>query len=354
MLGEDRLTCLLGGLYKHLYPTEKMSKIIVYTLLFFSACFQQKPAPDTVESWLEQTFPGQFQVENAYLEMPAYSIPTDSMWQALLTDKSNPEVQFRLFWKEGIRDFGLRPEQVRETHEYAKECVAKSPELYKLLNSYQLDSFSVCIIDSRMIYIQVFSESAPANRERIYAAVKNAFIAKGEDPNTQITIEIMEPLAYRTKYQELIPSGHWLLYPDWQKENEIMSICFHWRNATTALPYYGSWKANPAGKRNVQYRENARRLAQAWAANHIPKPFFIDTGNPIEFEFSKHLEEATLQIEPMDSPAIRYAFPYFDRSPQTEETKPKGYVTGIYYPDNGRMIKIQTEKADARLIKHPL
>lgn len=333
-----------------------MSKTIVYTFLAFllSDCFQQKPAPDTIESWLEQTFPGQFQVENAYLEMPAYSIPTDSMWQALLTDKSNPEIQFRLFWKEGIPDFGLRPEQVQETHEYAEECVGKSHELYKLLNSYHLDSFSVCIIDYRMIYIQVFAAPAPANRERIYAAIKNAFIAKGEGPDTQITIEIMEPSAYRTKYQELIPSGHWLLYPDWQKENEIMSICFHWKNATTTLPYYGSWKANPVSKHSVQYRENARRLAQGWAAKHIPTPIFLDSGYSLEFEFSKHLYEARLQIQPLDTPAIRFAFPYYKQKPETVGSKPKGYVTGIYYPDDGRFLKIQTEKADARLIKHPL
>jgi len=64
----------------------------------------------------------------------------------------------------------------------------------------------------------------------------------------------------------------------------------------------------------------------------------------VGFEVSKTGEEKGLQKAPKGRPAIRYAFPYFNKKPVDGSAEPKGYVTGIFTPDDLQFSQIRKDK----------
>ena len=298
---------------------------LFFILLMFSifGCFRKKSAPKNVEAWLEEAFPGQFQVVVSNLKMLDIMARYRGEKRAVIADKADPEVQFLLDWIKGTPTLGLDTAQVQRLHERAKVDVAQARALFKLLENKGLEKFSVGVIENAA-YIQVFWAPTPVAREQILTLLKNALDAQGEPVQTSIFVELMEPEAYHTTFQNIIPYGHWKTGAAWQREEQIMSIDFEWSKTLNPKKLLQGWALNPDSKRCGQYLDLAFREANAWAAQNLPKPFFMALSAP-----------HTVEIPEKNGLSIRFGFPYFDQPLPTEEEaasvpKPKGYVCGVY------------------------
>ena len=319
-----------------------MTKLLTCTLIMFSifGCFRKKTSPNNIEAWLGQEFPGRFEVLVSNLKMIDVMAQFEGRKQALIAEKSDPEVQMLLDWQKDTASLGLDPKAVSRMFEYARECKEKSLDFYKLLKTRGLEKCAVAYYDQRIIML-VFEEPGLEMRERTLAAVKQALDAWIKLPGGSGYIQFMEPAAYGSKFQNFIPHGHFKVENAWQEENSILSTQFEWKENLNLTGL--NWVINPVSKRETQYQEDAFEQAKAWADKNLPKPFFMDAGQPVGFEFSK-TDEKDIQASQGGIPSIRYAFPYFDKKPGEASAEPKGYVTGIYRSDDQAFVLVRKQK----------
>jgi len=320
-----------------------MTKLLTCTLIMFSifSCFRKKTPPNNIEAWLGQEFPGKYEVLISNLKMLDVMAQFKGEKRALIAEKSDPEVQVLLDWQKDTASLGLDPKEVTRLFDYARECKGKSLELYNLLKTKGLEKCAVGYYDHRII-IQVFEEPTPEIREQTLSVVKQALDAWLKFPGHTLYVQLMEPAAYGSKFQHFIPNGHFKIENPWQEENCILSFQNEWRQDLNLSEL--TWDINPVSKRGVQYKEIAFEQAKAWAEKNLPKPCFMDAGQTVGFEVSKTGEEKGLQLPPKGRPAIRYAFPYFNKKPVDGSAEPKGYVKGVFTLDDQAFSLIRKDK----------
>ncbi len=297
-----------------------MAKRILWLFLMLSlfSCFRKKTPPKTIEPWLEQQFPGRFSVQVSNLKMLDVMAQYRGEKRALVADKADTDVQFFLDWQKGAESLGLDTQTVTQAHEHAKTQVAAARDWFGRLQHAGLEKFSVGAAVETLT-VQVFGEPSGALRDGAVATVRAALNDRNDQVPTNIYLEIMEPAAYHTEFQDIIPRGHWEAGTGWQRQNLVMSCRLE--TGSDAAPV---WEYNPESGRSVRYHDDAFRQAKTWADKHLPQPFFMDAGQTVAFDGSP---------QKANGPAIGYSFPYFDKQPDGNDAEPKGYVFGIYYPE---------------------
>lgn len=295
--------------------------LISCSLAMFSlfGCFKKKPAPNNIETWLETQFPGQFEVVHSNLNYNAMDMYRGRK-TALVADKADPDVQFLLFWQKDSPDVGLTKEVLQTAFKTAKRDVAQARDLFNLLKNKDLEKISVGVIEPAA-YILVFAEPDATTREEVLTKIKSALDAANAP--TSIWVEWMEPSAYRQKFSDIIPNGHWKTEMSWQEQEKIMSLNFEHRKEVSAATLMRHWEVNPMSKRGDADRKDAYRQAKIWAEKNLPKPFYLEPNQIIGFE-----------VDEKDGLAIHYHFPYFDAKPREQDSglvEPKGYISGLYH-----------------------
>lgn len=321
-----------------------MEKLPVYALLMFSifGCFRQKTPPKNIEAWLEQSFPGKYQVLASNIRMLDIMAQFKGEKRAVIADKSDPELQFLLDWQKGETSLGLSPETVTEARNIAQYQLASARELLKLLQQHGLEKYAVGVLD-REVFIQVFAEPDPAARKRTSEVCLDVLNNWKKSAGLSFRIQFMEPAEYRAKFQDIIPSGHFFQETGWQRRKEIMSLRFDWDHLKNTSLH---WEINPESERAMQFSDFSFEQAQAWGEKNLPKPFFMERSALTGFEIIKHPGKND-QTPPKNSPAVRYGFPYFAEKLPAEKTglepDPIGYVTGIYSYDDKTFTQIRKQ-----------
>lgn len=320
---------------------------LILSLLMFSifSCFSKKTPSNNIEAWLEKEFPGQFQVLDSNLKMLDVMAQFKGEKRALIAERSDTLVQFSLDWKKNIPSLGLETEWVKGMDLSARNEVAKARQLFQDLQNSGLEQFSVGV-HSESATIQVFTEPNPDNRLQTIERIKKGLDTRSASNPKTIYVELMEPTAYHTEFQDIIPFGHWETGIGWQRENKILSLEFDWNKSLKVSELMAYWELSPDSKRSGQYMDSSFIQAKAWAEKHLPKPYYLDDGQTIGYELSK-LNPDGLEIKP-HSPGIRLAFPYFDKEPTEEERahllEPKGYVVGMFFLDEQKFSGIRAQK----------
>jgi len=302
-------------------------------MLSLFSCFRKKSPPKSIGPWLEQQFPGQFSVLDGNLKMLDVMAQFRGEKRALVADKSDAEVQFFLDWQKGAESLGLDKQTVAQAHEHAKTEITAAREWFGKLQQAGLEKFSVGVVD-KTLTVQIFGEpAAPLVRDGAVAMVRKALSDRQGRLPERVFFEIMEPTAYRTEFQDVIPRGHWESGIGWQRQNMVLS--WHTEPGADTTP---EWSVNGECSRISRYREDAFRQAKAWADKHLPKPFFMDADQMIAFD----------QTPPEaggKEPAIGYSFPYFDKQPGKDDTtEPKGYVVGVYFLEKQIFTEIRKQR----------
>jgi len=289
-------------------------------LSFLLGCFRGKAPTNDIGTRLEELFPGKFQVLVSNLKLLDVMAQYRGDKQAIVGEKSDQDVQFVLDWRTKSPGLGVDPEMVRKAHEQAKLDISEAKNLVALLKEHRLEKFSVGVI-KQAAFIQVFADPVPATREQTLHIVKAALHPLSEPAQTSIFIELMEPAAYQTKYQDLIPRGHWLTGDGWQREQKTMSIDFE----------SNRWQINPESKRAGQYADQSYQQALAWAKRSLPPSTYLAS------------DKFSFEIPDDNQLALRYGFPYFAKKPEAENADPIGYVCGQYDSDKGTFTQLRKQ-----------
>lgn len=300
-------------------------KPIFFLLAMFSlfGCFKKKAPSPNIETWLEAHFPGQFSVLDKNRNFDLVDLVSGGKKIAVVADKADNDVQFTLDWNKNQPELGLDPAFVAEKLNSCRADVQQARKLLESLKNNGLQQLSVGVIDAAA-YIQVFSEPGPDLREQIRKAILKTLNAGTTPGQTNIWVEIMEPDAYRTEFQDIIPRAHWQRPGTWQEDNKIATLGFE-RTSGTVAAVLEDWKLNLYAKRNSRYREAAYPKALAYAEKKLPQPFYLEPAQMVEYSQDDH--------DPM---AIIFRFPYYKAKPVEGETaEPEGYVSAVYQTDRG-------------------
>lgn len=320
-----------------------MQLIILALLLLgglaLASCFRKKSPPKNIQDWLELHLPGQLQVLDSNLKMLDIMALFKGEKQALVADRNNAEIQFLLDWSKDSSNLGLNTQQVKDQLEYAREGYRKSTELYQRFLSAGLEKVAVGVHHLN-IFVQYYAEPGPEERERFKQAVLQVMADWIKTDGFTVYLQIMEPAAYHTKVQNIIPYGHFITENGWQQDNEILSLSILWRDIKAAS---WSWDINTVSLRGQTITDQAFDKATEWARQHLPAGAHLEEGKLIGFELIKHPDQA-LQKADAHSPSIRISFPYTLGKNNSVEDEPDGFVTCVYVLDGQQIGQFKKDK----------
>lgn len=304
-----------------------------------SACFRKKGDPKNLGDWLEKNMPGQLQVLDSNLKMLDVMAQFKGEKQALVADRNNAEIQFVLDWSKDSINLGLNAPFIEDQLEYAREGHRKSTELYQRFLSAGLEKVAVGVHHLN-IFIQYYAEPNPAERERFKQAVLRVMREWIQTDGYTLYLQIMEPSAYHTKVQNIIPNGHFITENGWQLEQEILSLSILWRDIKAAS---WDWDINTVSLRGQAITDQAFEKASEWAQKKLPAGAHLEEGKLIGFEIVKHPDPAYQMADP-HSPSIRISFPYKMGKQKTEDNEPDGFVTCVYVMDKQQISQFRAQK----------
>ncbi len=313
--------------------------LISIGILVLMSCFRKKGTPKNLEAWLEQNLPGQLQVLNTNLKMLDVMAQFKGEKQALVADRNNAEIQFFLDWSKDSSNLGLSTLHIEEQLEYAREGHRKSTELYQRFLSAGLEKVAVGVHHLN-VFIQYYAEPNPEERERFKQAVLRVMGEWIKTDGYTVYLQIMEPSAYHTIVQNIIPNGHFITENGWQQDQEILSLSILWRDVKAES---WQWDINMVSLRAQAFTDLSFEKAQEWAQKHLPKGAKLEEGKLIGFDIVKHPEDARQKGDP-HSPSIRISFPYTLKKSKEENAEPDGFVTCVYVLDTQQISQFKAEK----------
>lgn len=275
---------------------------------------------NTIEGWLETNFPQQFVVDLSLRDLHPKNFYLHKH-TALISSKSDPEVQFEVVWYKDKEDIGLSKEEITEKAESSKRDVALAREWHKKLQSHGLDKFSAGVIDMAL-YVLPYGEPDAAFRKHAVETVFKTLKDEGASAQTSIFIECMEDSAYHKEIQDIIPFGYWRRKDTYHDDNKIVSVDFELTDSTEAHAINEHWSFNTKSNRSLAYMKEVYPKALDWANQHLKKPFYLEPDQYAEFE-----------LDDKNPFLVHYSFPYYPSQPDSSQTgviDASGYVTGTY------------------------
>lgn len=295
---------------------------LIFLMLGLFSCFGKKtPAKPDLGSELERLFPGQFQVLISNLKMLDIKAQFQGVKQAVVADKTDSEIHCFIDWEKNAAALGIDSAKVAAAHQAAKRDIEQARALFALLKEKGLKNTSVGVI-KQAAYLQVFDEPTPALRKHTLEILQSVV---GQIPQTHVFIELLEPQAYRQRYQDIIPASHWKTEAGLQQDELILSLEVRMEEHFDIPELTRHWKINSGCRRLREARDQAYQTALAWSSKYLPKPFYMNDDG-----------YTTVETLISDEPALRWGYPYFEQNSSEGEqfvTDAKGYVTGVYYFD---------------------
>lgn len=317
-------------------PIVRHPFILLLVMFSFFGCFNKKSNPKNITEWLEVNFPGQLTVVDRNQNYDVVDWLFSGKKIALVADQSDPAVQFTITWHKPSgedKSLGIDLQEVRTLLDSCRAEAAQARTLFTLLKNNGLQQFSVGVIQ-QAAYILVFAEPTPETRKTITTIIKNTLDARPTQPQTSIWIEILEPSAFHTEFEDIVPFAHWKRPGTWHRDKKIMSLDFEWKSGIPVSALLGGWQISTDSERSNGYLHEAYAQAKVWANKNLKKP---NTIGP----------DSSFYIQPTDQDplAIRFSFPFYNAPVDGEAAaEPAGYVVGLYQTDEKKFINIKQAK----------
>ncbi len=309
-------------------------------MFFLFGCARKNETTQAVRTWLEKSFPGQFEVLKTSYAKNQWISSDKNTFRVVLASKTDSAVQFTVTWdRSAPEDGGLSQTTVETAYRNALNQVNAARSLYAELEKRNL-LVSVGV-DGTLADIWVFTESDAAFREKALAAVTAALDVWPHTAQTEFQMLFMEPASRDDDYREILPPAmvHSLKSSHWQQDNCTFVLRFRGDSIHAMEELKKLITVNPRAKRASAWLDTASRRAVEWADKHLQKPFFVET--------KQYVGE---QVDEQDPMAIRYWFPYFLQVKDTMSTEPDpdGHIVVIYQPEQNICKQIFLEKQPAR------
>lgn len=296
-----------------------LGAVLIFSLL--TGCLRTRTGPPGIEQRLEQLVPGRYEVLDGNVKVLDVLAQLKGRKTALVGDKLDREVQFELPWQKGSATLDVTADELTQLQKRAQVDVENARALVSLLKQQGLQAFAAGVI-GESAFVEVFAEPTAPNRLRTLVGIQNALKGKAKPVLTRVYVQMMEAAELHTRFQEVIPFGHWRRGAAWENDQKLISLVFDTNPAVPAQALMRLWEVSAVSKRGAGYEQRAFQQAEAWAKRSLPPAARVST-------------EPEFRVETVDgaSLTVRYQFPYFVTKPGVAPGEPDGYVSGLYNID---------------------
>lgn len=319
----------------HLFILQPRTMLYALILLalggIFFACTRRKSPPDNLAAWLEQHFPGRFEIVDTQTEDPIRNM-SFKIKRSVVADKSDPLLQIRLRWDKREPGLGLRPEAVDSGFARARPLLADARSLSDALKAAGLKRVSAGIWNGDA-QVLLFEEPTPEYRKQTLNALSTALAQWRAAGRYGLKVQFMEPAVWKTEFGDIVPLAHWVRPDSWQTRNTILLLAltedepYEPRDAEQVL------RINTGSERLSQWADAARPQAERWAQEHLKPPYAFFT-NLVQYEAMEHKLGASLW------------FPFTYSAEAVDGAAVDGYVVGQYGLDSGTFERLRLKKAE--------
>jgi hypothetical protein len=307
-------------------------KILIAGLaLFLFGCFRKKNAAPSLVGWLEEHFPGRFQVLSTHIQDPIRNF-SFQVKNSVVAERSRPLVQAAFRWDKREPGLGMSVGAVDSAFAQAAIELADAQALYSALKNAGFERVSAGIYRGTA-QVLIFEEPTPERRRLSLFWVKNALSQWPASANYDLHLAYMEPSEHGLHFQEIAPLDYWET-PSGQHRERIV----FWQPCSQPYEFDPArlereWRFSLYSKRFGQCSQQARSRAQDWAAEHLQQPFAL-----LEIAEFEQGEQRTTQV--------KFKFPYTTKPLKDNDLEPEisGYLTLDYDVDHHVFSPVKNSK----------
>lgn len=307
-------------------------KILIAGLaLFLLGCFRKKNAAPSLAGWLEEHFPGRFQVLGTHIQDPIRNF-SFKVKKSVVAERSQPLVQAAFRWDKREPGLGLSAAAVDSAFVQAATELADAQAFHLALKTAGFERISVGI-HRGVAQVLIFEEPTPEHRRRSLFWIKNALANWPASAGYDLHLAYMEPSEHGLHFQEIAPLDYWETPSGHHRERVVF-----WQSCSQPYEFDPArlereWQFSHYSKRFGQYSEQARSRAQDWAAEHLKQPCTL-------------LETAEFEQDKQRTTLVKFKFPYTTKSLKDKDLKVEisGYLVLAYDVDKHVFSPVKTSK----------
>ncbi len=302
--------------------------IVLAFASFFYSCFGKKKKAEGLEAWLDTHFKDQLYIVTTQTADPIRHL-SFKVKNTVVAHKDDSLLQIYIRWDKRQADLGISLEEVKNSLAKAETELADARALLKLIKETGLTSFS-CSIRNGYIRILIFEEPSPEIRlqrlEKIAPALQNWPQAK----EYGLAIDFMEPKTLNTEFGDIVPLAHWERGDRWQLRNSILYLRSEVAYPLNVKTINKEWQFNTESDRLLEWIEQSRIHAAAWAKDHLKKP---------------HQLLSQAQYSALDKQlGVEIQIPFNYSTNSEDSSSIDGYITGNYLFDAGKLGPLKVVK----------
>lgn len=296
-------------------------------------CWENKSTRKNAQIWLDQNFPGKFEVLDTE-SAATWAKPDFDVSILYIGLKADPDVQFTLRWNKTRPDGKLQAAEVEEALQDAQRDAERARALLSCLKNKGLDKVQVGV-SAGSVAVLLYAECTLPYRERVLGDLHAALQQWPEISAQSVRIFFMEENAFDPQAKAVVPKPLAFKQTTLQQANTVYYLDYEWTDKLTLSDLAEHLAVNAASARDSIYRMNAFEKVQAWALKNAPPGIQIESAQMVMTTVDEH----KLRCIYYDFPFVLEAKPAAPNTPGGSQND--GYINCIYDTDSGKTTDIR-------------
>lgn len=237
-------------------------------LLFLSNCMRKKTPAASLSGWLEEHFPGRFQIVSTHISDPVRHL-SFQVKRSVVAERNRPLVQAVFSWDKREPGLGMSTGAVDSAFIRAARELEDAQALYSALKNVGFERVSAGIHQG-VAQVVIFEEPTPEHRRNSLAELNAAFEQWPSHGAYDLCAAYMEPAEYGVHFQDIAPLDYWEQPGSFHLRRVLFSLN-HRRQPSRfdAGELEGEWQLNTYSDDFGKSSGQARNRAEEWGAKHL-------------------------------------------------------------------------------------
>lgn len=293
-------------------PMEYLFKIGIIGLLVlvFTNCYRMKTNEPTLSDWLEEHYPGRFQVLSTNTTNPIRNL-SFKVKKSVVAERSDTLVQALVGWDQRDAELGLTTTQIDHLFANAALEIQDARTLFQKLEAGGFKNMATGIHD-KIASVLIFDEPTAERRQENLDRLEKAFADWSAADKYDKELLFLEPVEYGKHFQEIAPLSFWAQSTGQYMKYVIFQLFCPYTRPFIAEDLKQDWTFNTLSSRFSDYFDQAQKAATTWAQEHLERPVTLqdisensqDGKDPalmiFQFSFVNTLSEGENSTEEVD------------------------------------------------------